>query len=134
MNKPLLTFGLLAATLFLAGCDDNDSESAALEGTWQASEIVYLDAAGDEVKTALPPDWSETLVLSPDGTFSYVSVQAGRTRTGTGVWGLTPDGLALANQRETIRSFRLEGATLVLSGTVPESPYRLRWRQTAAAE
>lgn len=136
MNTPRLTRGLLlaATALFLAACDDDDSGSASLPGTWQATEIVTTDAAGAEVTSALPAGWSETLVLHPDGTFSFVSVQSGRTRTGAGLWGITPEGLAFANQRETIRPYRLDGPTLVLSGAVPEGPYRLRWRQTAAAE
>lgn len=130
MSRQLLRAGGLAALLILGGCSD-DSDDTHLPGTWQAARLVLTDAGG-RTDYPLPATWSETLVLHLDGTFAFASTQAGHTRTGEGFWSESADGLVFTGRRDTTRIYRLDGKTLVLSGTIPEGVYELHWRKTNA--
>lgn len=125
-----LSWILLAA---LTGCGGDDGTTS-LEGTWQATKLVFTDTAGGELSEPLPATWVEVLALNPDGTFAYSSTQAGKTATGTGLWGLDGTSLVLAQQQEQPLEYRIDGDELVLSGYVPEGAYSLLWTKTAEAQ
>ena len=132
--KPLAKMAVLLplAALLLSGCED--SQDTSLDGTWQASKLVFTDAAGTRISDPLPATWVEMLLLKPDGTFSYSSTQAGKTVTGAGRWGYTETELVLAGKQDRRTDYRIDGDELVLSGDVPEGPYSLRWTKIAEAK
>lgn len=134
MNRRIRSSGwlLVAAALVLAGCEA-DNDSTELAGTWQASKLVFTDAAGSRIESILPASWSETLVLNLDGTFAFTSTRSGRTQTGSGEWRETADGLVLVGRKEAARAYRFSEKSLVLSGVIPEGSYSLIWRRTAGA-
>lgn len=132
--KPLakIVVFLPLAALLLSGCEDTKDTS--LEGTWQATKLVCTDAVGARTAGPLPSTWVEMLLLKPDGTFSYSSTQAGKTVTGTGLWGHTETELVLAGKQERRTDYRIDGDELVLSGNIPEGPYSLYWSKIAGAK
>ena len=132
--KPLakIVVFLPLAALLLSGCEDTKDTS--LEGTWQATKLVCTDAAGARTAGPLPSTWVEMLLLKPDGTFSYTSTQAGKTVTGSGLWGRTATELVLAQPAEQHIQYRIHGDDLILSGDIPEGPYSLHWTKIADAD
>ena len=127
----LVTMAALLATL--TGCG-SDEDTTRLEGTWQASKLLFTDTAGGELSEPLPATWVEILTLDPDGTFAYSSTQSGKTATGNGFWGLDGTNLVLAQQNEQPLEYRIDGDELILSGYVPEGAYALVWTKTTEAQ
>lgn len=136
MNLIAKYFSLIPMAVLLAaltGCGGDDGTTS-LEGTWQASKLAFTDTTGNELAEPLPAAWVELLTLRSNGTFSYSSTQAGKTVTGTGLWGLEGSNLVLAQQQERPLEYRIDGDELVLSGYIPAGAYSLLWSKIAEEE
>lgn len=116
---------LVVKTLILAvvfgtfACGDDDENTLSIVGTYTLSQESVSgcnDPADNVVENkSCTATECETLTIAPDGTYTFVEVEAGITTTETGTYSISGNQMNINSPTSTdIATFTLSGSTLTI--------------------
>lgn len=115
----------IAITLGLTCCGGSSSD-ATVTGLWKASAVVYYSAADSEGQSA-PIDWTETLQLNEDGTYTGSWQMGDSTGTTSGTYTVADGVLTLTDPNSSSMGLILTEEELTLIGNMPEGSFHLTY-------
>ncbi len=121
-RRKFVVLSLLLGAAFACGDDSAGPAASEITGTWQATKVEYVSVAQPSVSVDLiaDEDWSATLVLGANGSYTFTRTPpGGQPLVDTGTWELDGDVLNVAPAGTQFRlqfDIALSGNTLRLSG------------------
>jgi hypothetical protein len=117
-NKAILTIFFLSLFL-LNSCEDKKSDKQdPLVGTWEAVSMSVTLDDGTFFYVPITEDFSMTLEIREDGTFTMTQTDEGETDVSSGTWSADNDRINIIEQSGTSTfDYDLDGDTLTFSIT-----------------